>query len=99
MSAAASTAFDEEAGHHHRTQQGSAIRRAAADPTKGPPKARTPSHTEVISTAEQRNAARHNIKRAAAAARQKRTIAALPAKNRTALGREGAKAARQRAAD
>src|SRR5262245_46424901 len=48
MSAAASAAFDEEAGHHHRAQQGSAIRRAAADPTKGRPKARTPSHTEVI---------------------------------------------------
>ena len=38
----------------------------------------------------QRSAARRNIKKAAAAARRKRTIAHLPKKIRTALGKKGA---------
>jgi hypothetical protein len=49
-----------------------------------------------MATAKQRSAARRNIKKAAAAARRKRTIAHLPKKTRTALGKEGAKAARRR---
>ena len=51
-----------------------------------------------MATAKQRAAARRNIKKAAAAARRKRTIARLPKKTRTALGKEGAKAARRRRA-
>jgi ABC-type transport system involved in Fe-S cluster assembly fused permease/ATPase subunit len=50
-----------------------------------------------MTTARQTAAARKNIKKAANAARRKRTIAHLPAKTRTALGKQGAKvAARER---
>jgi len=49
-----------------------------------------------MATGRQRAAARRNIKKAAAAARRKRTIAHLPKKTRTALGKEGAKVARRR---
>jgi hypothetical protein len=49
-----------------------------------------------MATQKQRNAARRNIKKAAAAARRKRTIAGLPAKTRTALGKQGAKMARRK---
>jgi hypothetical protein len=45
---------------------------------------------------KQRAAARRNIKKAAAAARSKRTIANLPKKTRTALGKQGAKIAKQK---
>jgi len=45
---------------------------------------------------KQRTAARRNVKKAAAAAKRKRTVAHLPAKTRTALGKEGAKAARRK---
>jgi hypothetical protein len=46
-----------------------------------------------MASAKQREAARKNVKKAQAAARQKQTIANLPSKTRSALGREGAKAA------
>ena len=46
-----------------------------------------------MATSKQRSAARRIIKKAAAAARRKRTIAHLPKKTRTALGKQGAKAA------
>jgi hypothetical protein len=49
-------------------------------------------------TTKQRDAARENIKRAASAAKRKRTIAHLPKNVRTALGKEGAKAARKQKA-
>jgi len=49
-----------------------------------------------MASGKQRAAARRNIKKAASAARRKRTIAHLPKKTRTALGKEGAKAARRR---
>jgi hypothetical protein len=49
-------------------------------------------------TSRQRTAARRNIKKAASAARRKRTIAHLPKKTRTALGKEGAKAAKRKRA-
>jgi hypothetical protein len=49
-----------------------------------------------MATSKQRRAARRNIKKAAGAARRKRTIARLPKRTRTALGREGAKAAARR---
>ena len=49
-----------------------------------------------MATAKQKAAARRNIKKAAAAARAKRTIAHLPKKTRTALGKQGAKVAKQK---
>jgi len=41
-------------------------------------------------------AARRNIKKASAAAKRKRTIAHLPKRTRTALGKQAAKVARQK---
>lgn len=52
-----------------------------------------------MATAKQKSAARPNVKKAAAAARRKKTIAHLPKATRTALGKEGAKAARAHRAD
>jgi len=45
---------------------------------------------------KQKSAARKNIKKAAAAAKEKRTVAHLPKATRTALGKEGAKAAQKK---
>jgi hypothetical protein len=50
----------------------------------------------AMATSKQKSAARKNIKKAAASARRKRTIAKLSPKTRTALGKEGAKAARRK---
>jgi hypothetical protein len=47
-------------------------------------------------TDKQRRAARKNIQKAAHAAKRKRTIAHLPKATRTALGKEGAKAAKKK---
>jgi hypothetical protein len=49
-----------------------------------------------MASAKQRTAARKNIKKAAQSAKRKRTIAHLPKSVRTALGKQGAKVARQR---
>jgi hypothetical protein len=49
-----------------------------------------------MATRKQKTAARRNIKKAASAAKQKRTIANLPKKTRTALGKQGAKVARSK---
>lgn len=50
-----------------------------------------------MASAAQSKAAKRNIKKAAGAARRKRTIAHLPKSTRTALGKQGAKvAARKR---
>lgn len=46
-----------------------------------------------MATGKQRSAARKNIKKAAGAAKRKKTIAHLPKKTRTALGKQGAKVA------
>jgi hypothetical protein len=46
-----------------------------------------------VATQKQRQAARKNVKKAQAGARQKKSITKLSAKTRSALGREGAKAA------
>lgn len=46
-----------------------------------------------MATTKQRQAARSNVKKAQTAARQKRTISNLSSETRSALGREGAKAA------
>jgi len=49
-----------------------------------------------MTTTKQRRAARRNIQKAAQAARKKRTIAHLPKKTRTALGKQAAKVARRK---
>jgi hypothetical protein len=49
-----------------------------------------------MATAKQKAAARRNIKKATAAAKRRRTISKLPKKTRTALGKEGAKAAKRK---
>ena len=46
-----------------------------------------------MATDKQRKAARKNVKKAQAGARQQKSITKLPKKTRAALGREGAKAA------
>ncbi len=46
-----------------------------------------------MATQRQRATARKNVQKAQAGARRKRTIASLSSKTRSALGREGAKAA------
>src|ERR1700751_5622079 len=46
-----------------------------------------------MASEKQRQAARKNVKQAQSASRSKRTIANLDSKTRSALGREGAKAA------
>ncbi len=45
---------------------------------------------------KQRSAARKNIKKAATAAKKKRTIAHLPKRTRTALGKQAAKVAKEK---
>jgi len=50
-----------------------------------------------MATTKQRNAARKNIKKAAGAAKSKKSIASMPKSTRTALGKQGAAvAARKR---
>jgi hypothetical protein len=51
-----------------------------------------------MASAKQKTAARKNIKKASSAAKQKRTIAHLPKKTRTALGKQAAKVARRKSA-
>jgi ABC-type transport system involved in Fe-S cluster assembly fused permease/ATPase subunit len=47
-----------------------------------------------MATNKQKAAARRNIKKAAEAARKKKTISKLPKRTRTALGKQGAKMAK-----
>jgi hypothetical protein len=49
-----------------------------------------------MTTRKQRLAAKRNIRKAAKAARRKKTIAHLPRKTRNALGKEGAQRARKK---
>jgi hypothetical protein len=51
-----------------------------------------------MASAKQKTAARKNIKKAASAAKKKRTIAHLPKATRTALGKQASKIARRKAA-
>jgi len=51
---------------------------------------------DTMASKKQTAAVRKNIKKAAAAAKKKRTVAHLPKKTRTALGKEGAKAAKRK---
>jgi hypothetical protein len=48
-----------------------------------------------MSTARQKTAARRNVKKAGAAAKSKKTISHLSKATRTALGKQGAKVARE----
>jgi hypothetical protein len=50
-----------------------------------------------MASEKQRAAARKNIKKASAAAKKKRTVAHLPKKTRTALGKQANKVKRQKA--
>ncbi len=50
-----------------------------------------------MASEKQRAAARKNIKKAVAAAKRKRTLAHLPKKTRTALGKQANKVKRQKA--
>jgi hypothetical protein len=50
----------------------------------------------AMATEKQRQAAKRNIRKAIRAAKEKRTIAHLPKKTRTALGKQGAAVARRR---
>ena len=49
-----------------------------------------------MATGKQRTAARRNVRKAAAAAKRTKTISKLPKRTRTALGKEGAKAAKKK---
>jgi hypothetical protein len=49
-----------------------------------------------MATAKQQAAARRNLKKAAKAAKRKRTVAHLPKRTRTALGKQGAKVAKRK---
>ena len=49
-----------------------------------------------MATSAQRTAARKNVKKAAAAAKQGRSIAHMPRATRTALGKQGAAVARRK---
>lgn len=49
-----------------------------------------------MATARQRTAARRNIKKAASAAKRKKTISKLPRRVRTALGKQASKVAKRR---
>jgi hypothetical protein len=49
-----------------------------------------------MASRKQKSAARRNIKKAAAAAKRKRTISKLPRKTRTALGKQGSKTAKRK---
>jgi hypothetical protein len=49
-----------------------------------------------MASTRQKSAARRNIRKAASAAKRKRTISNLPKKTRTALGKQAAKVARQK---
>jgi hypothetical protein len=57
---------------------------------RGPGPGRVSPQEVNVAASTQRAAAKRNIKKAAAAARRKRTIAHLPKRTRTALGKKGA---------
>ena len=50
----------------------------------------------MVATQRQRQAAKRNVKKAIAAAKRKRTIAHLPKKTRTALGKQASAVARRK---
>ena len=52
--------------------------------------------SRAVATKQQKAAARKNVKKAAGAAKRRKTIAKLPNRTRTALGKQGAKVAKQK---
>jgi hypothetical protein len=50
----------------------------------------------IMATTKQRQAARRNVGKAVQAAKKKRTIANMPKRTRTALGKQGAAVARRK---
>jgi hypothetical protein len=50
----------------------------------------------MMATSAQRQAARRNIRKAISASKRERTIANMPARTRTALGKQGAAVARRK---
>jgi hypothetical protein len=50
----------------------------------------------MMATTSQRRAARRNVRKAISAAKRKRTIAHMPARTRTALGKQGAAVAKRK---
>jgi ABC-type transport system involved in Fe-S cluster assembly fused permease/ATPase subunit len=50
----------------------------------------------AMATSKQKAAARRNVRKAAKAAKEKKAIAKLPKRTCTALGKQGAKVARQK---
>jgi hypothetical protein len=50
----------------------------------------------LMATSKQKAAARRNVKKAAKAARRKKTISRLPKKTRTALSKQAAKVAKSK---
>jgi ABC-type transport system involved in Fe-S cluster assembly fused permease/ATPase subunit len=51
---------------------------------------------DSMATSKQKAAARRNVRKAAKAAKEKKAIAKLPKRTCTALGKQGAKVARQK---
>jgi hypothetical protein len=51
---------------------------------------------KIMSSAKQKSAARRNVKKAVSAAKSKKTISHLSKATRTALGKQGAKVAKER---
>jgi hypothetical protein len=49
-----------------------------------------------MASSRQRTAAKRNVRKAAVAARRKKTISKLPKRTRTALGKQGAKMAKRK---
>jgi hypothetical protein len=87
----------------YRRDQGVNDRPGVDDSESGPPDqpggpGRSERHegAKLMASEKQRAAARRNITKAQTAAREKRTIAKLPKSTRTALGKQGAKVARQK---
>jgi hypothetical protein len=72
---------------------GSGLRKARGPRADAP---RGAQGGKLLTTARQRRAARANVRKAASAASRKRTIVHLPKKTRTALGKQGAKVAREK---
>ena len=58
--------------------------------------ARCPGYTETMATSKQTKAAQSNVRKAQAAAKAKKTISKMPAKTRTALGKQGAAVAQRK---
>jgi hypothetical protein len=72
------------------------LRELSPNEARGPDQDRALLREVNVATSTQRAAAKRNIKKAAAATRRKRTIAHLPKRTRTALGKKGAATRKKR---